>query len=87
MRADVLHFRTGDREVDIVLEDRRGRIVGIEVKASDSPGREDFRGIEAMRDMLGERFHRGMLLHTGTAAVPAGDRLWSVPVDALWRVG
>lgn len=85
--AEMMHFRAGEREVDLVLEARDGRVVGIEIKAGESPGRNDWRGLEMMRDLLGERFHRGILLHTGSAAVPHGDRLWSLPVDSLWRMG
>ncbi|PDT10944.1 hypothetical protein CO670_30380 [Rhizobium sp. J15] len=33
--AEFSHYRTKDQdEVDLVIEDRRGRVVGIEVKAS-----------------------------------------------------
>jgi predicted AAA+ superfamily ATPase len=85
-KAELLHFRTREREVDLVLESRDGRVVGVEVKASESPGRSDWRGLEALRDLLGERFHRGVLLHTGSAAVPHGDRMWALPVDSLWRL-
>ncbi len=84
--AEMMHFRAGDREVDLVLEGRDGRVVGIEVKAGESPGRNDWRGLEALRELLGRRFHRGILLHTGSAAVPHGDRLWALPVDSLWRL-
>lgn len=85
--AEMMHFRAGEREVDLVLEGRDGRVVGIEVKTGESPGRNDWRGLETLREILGERFHRGILLHTGSAAVPHGDRLWALPVDSLWRMG
>ena len=43
-RPDIHHFRTHTgREVDIVLEDRRGRCVAIEVKAAASIGPGDAR--------------------------------------------
>jgi predicted AAA+ superfamily ATPase len=81
----ISHFRDNhDREVDIVLENRRREIVGIEVKATTSPGANDFKGLEYLRDRLGVRFMAGIILHTGTRARPAGDRLSTLPVAALW---
>lgn len=81
-------FRTHSGvEVDAVLERRDGRIAGIEVKASATIGPNDFRGLRFLRDELGERFVRGVLLYTGEQTLPFGDRLWAMPMDALWRWG
>lgn len=45
-RAELFHYRTKDKvEVDVVLEDRRGRVVAIDVKASAAVRPDDFRGI------------------------------------------
>jgi predicted AAA+ superfamily ATPase len=86
--AGVFFFRThGGVEVDVVLERADGAVVGIEVKASSSPQPSDLRGLEHLRDRLGARFVRGVLLHTGTQTLPFGDRLTAMPVDALWRLG
>jgi hypothetical protein len=39
-----------------------------------------------LRDCLGERFVMGVVLHTGPHAVRIGDRLWALPIEALWSV-
>jgi predicted AAA+ superfamily ATPase len=79
------HFRDNHgREVDIVLEDRRRDVVGVEVKATSNPRSIDFRGLEYLRDKLGPRFKAGILLHTGTRSLPFGDRLWALPISVLW---
>lgn len=84
--AAVFHFRTSaGREVDLVLEDGAGRLVGVEVKAAATFGRRDLAGLRALAEDLGPRFHRGVLLYAGDTVVPAGDRLWALPVSALWR--
>jgi len=84
----LLHFRAYERsEVDLVLEEAGGRIVGIEVKASVSLGARDFRGLETLRELAGARFHRGVVLHAGSETLPFGDRLFAMPVDAIWRLG
>jgi predicted AAA+ superfamily ATPase len=79
------HFRTaGGREVDLVLEDRSGSVVGLEAKLGATPQESDFRGLAHLRDRLGERFRAGLVLNTGSATLPFGDRLWAAPAAALW---
>jgi uncharacterized protein len=86
-RVELMHYRdAGGAEVDWVLEDARGRLVGVEVKATTSPTAGDFKGLRAFAANVGQRFHRGVVLHTGHATVPMGDRLWAMPIDALWRL-
>lgn len=81
-------FRThGGLEVDIILQARDGRLAGIEVKAAASVGGSDFKGLEALRDALGDRFMAGVVCYTGSVGLPFGDRLWALPIDALWRMG
>lgn len=84
----LLHFRTQTgQEVDMVLEDARGRIVGIEVKASSSVGTRDFKGLKALAEATGSRFLRGVVLYTGNESIPFGTGLHAMPVNALWRLG
>lgn len=83
--ARMFHYRDDhSREVDIILEDRRRDIVGIEVKASSSPRRGDFKGLEYLRERLGRRFIAGIVLHTGERSLPFGDRLWALPISTVW---
>jgi predicted AAA+ superfamily ATPase len=81
-----LRTQKGDG-VDIVLEQRDGRVAGIEVKSAARLDRHDTRGLAFLRDRLGERFARGVVLYSGQQTLPAGDRLWAMPIDALWRWG
>lgn len=85
-RPSIFHFRTrgGAREVDAVLERRGGQIVGIELKASASLSARDFRGLEELRESRGDRFVAGVVIHAGEQTLPFGERLWALPVSALW---
>lgn len=86
-RARLFHFRTtAGREVDLVLEDSAGRIVGIEVKAAGSVGDDDFRGLRALQEAAGDRFHRGIVLHDGEEGIQFAPQLMAAPGDWLWRV-
>jgi hypothetical protein len=79
------HYRThnGDK-VDLVLEDRAGRIVGIEVKASASIDAGYFKGLKALADASGGRFVRGIALYSGNTAVPFGKNLIALPMLTIW---
>lgn len=84
----IFHFR--DRrgaEVDLVLEDRSGRVAAIEVKAKVSLGAGDTSGLRKLRDAAGERFVAGAIIHPGEQTLPLGDRLWALPMSALWCGG
>ncbi len=84
--VSLFHFRTAARrEVDLMLEDDAGRVVGIEVKASASFGRRDVASLRAVAQDLGDRFHRGLLLYGGDTVMPLGERLHAMPISALWR--
>jgi len=84
-RCELFHFRTENGlEVDFVLGDRKGRLVGIEVKTKTSVEERDLRGLKAFAELTGEHFHRGVLLYVGDAAVPFGKNLTTLPMTALW---
>ena len=87
-QIDLSHFRDRNgMEVDIIAEDRStGEICGIEVKASASPTRADAKGLAYLRDRLGKRFVRGVVLNTGDTVLPFGDRIWAVPLPAVWQL-
>ena len=81
----IYHFR--DRrgaEVDLVLEDRSGRVIAIEIKAKASPTRNDTKSLIKLRDALGSQFVSGAVIHTGEQTLPLGDRLWGIPISGLW---
>lgn len=79
------HFRDKERhEVDVVLEDRRGRVVGVEVKASATVVAPDFGGLRRLAEACGERFALGLVLHDHDRVVPFGERLYAAPLSALW---
>jgi predicted AAA+ superfamily ATPase len=73
-------------EVDLTLETPDGRVVGIEVKATSTPGHRDAKGLIYLRDSLGSRFISGIILHTGSSSALFGDRITALPLDALWKV-
>ena len=81
------HFRTGaGQEIDVVLEDASGRLVGIEVKTSASIGPDAFKGLNTLAEKTGKQFRRGIVLYGGTESVAFGENMHALPISALWRM-
>jgi len=54
------------------------------VKASASVAGADFRGLRALRDVLGDAFLGGVVLCLGERSSTYEERLHVIPVDRLW---
>lgn len=84
--TEISHYRTKDKiEVDLVLENRRRQVIGIEVKASSNVDPGDFRGLRHLRDRLGDDFLAGYVLYTGQETYAADTKLKAMPIGALWE--
>ncbi|MFA5809243.1 MAG: ATP-binding protein [Thermoleophilia bacterium] len=86
--CSIYHYRSSSgREVDILLEDQQGRLVGLEIKASARVGKKDFTGLESLAEIAGDKFIRGVVLYTGDVVLPFGSRFSAMPISALWTGG
>lgn len=86
-RVEMSHYRTKDgTEVDVVLEDRRGNVVGIEVKAATTVGPDDFRGLRHFADRVGPDLIGGIVLYTGRDTLSFGNRMQAMPIGSLWEL-
>jgi predicted AAA+ superfamily ATPase len=87
-RPELFHYRTQTgQEVDLLLEDARGRVAGIEVKAAATVQERDVRTLLDLAETLGKRFVRGVVLYTGERAVPFSEKVVALPIGMLWRWG
>lgn len=78
------HYRSRDKEIDIILETQSGDLAAVEVKARASIRERDWRVMREMRDSRSDRFKAGVVLYTGRQTIPLSDRIWAVPVSGLW---
>ena len=86
VKPGLFHFRAHEgNEVDFILEEPGGRLVGAEVKASTNLTNSDFKGLRYLSDLIPNRFHRGIVLYTGTEMLSFGPKLLAVPLSALWQ--
>jgi predicted AAA+ superfamily ATPase len=80
------HYRTKDQqEVGLVVETDAGVVAGVEVKASSTITDNDFRGLRALRDKLGDDFAGGVLVNLGNRSYTYEDKLHVIPLETLWR--
>lgn len=85
-RLRISHFRTKEQdEVDLVIEDRRGRVIGIEVKASATVRPQDLRGLRQLQEAVGDKFIQGLVLHDHDRITPFDEKLHAGPVSLLWQ--
>lgn len=83
---ELYHFRTiSGEKVDIVLENRAGKIVGIEIKNSNSIEQKDFKGLKSLRENAKKKFLKGLVFYTGSQYVPFGNNLYALPINSLWE--
>ncbi len=80
------HYRDKEQnEVDIVVENEIGEVLGIEIKASASIRADDFKGLRKLGDICQEGFKLGIIFYNGENIIPFGDRLFAAPISCLWE--
>lgn len=79
------HYRDKDHdEIDVVLENDAGDLVGIEIKAAATVTTADFKGLHKLAAATGELFKLGVVLYDGNTTVPFGNRMFAAPVSCIW---
>ncbi|MDR1510071.1 MAG: DUF4143 domain-containing protein, partial [Synergistaceae bacterium] len=82
----VSHFNpVGGKEVDFVIENENGDVLAVEVKLSGSLSNDDFSNMRVLRETLGERFVKGVVVYAGNELALFKDNMWAVPVNYLWE--
>jgi predicted AAA+ superfamily ATPase len=85
----VSHFnpvQNQGKEVDFVIENKDGKIIGIEVKLDGTINEKDWANMNALRETVGNRFIKGVIVYTGTEIIPVSRNIWAVPVNYLWEL-
>lgn len=84
-RYQLMYYRDADKyEVDIVIENGAGQLMGVEVKATATVHHSDLRGLKKFASLAGHQFKTGVILYDGQDTMPLGDGLWAVPLSSLW---
>ncbi|MCP3875142.1 MAG: ATP-binding protein [Desulfobacteraceae bacterium] len=87
---NLYHFRDKRKnEVDIVLEQADGSLIGIEVKASNTIRKNDFKGLKKLAELTMDQFKYGLVFYTGSKLMPFGEgrhRYFALPISILFQV-
>lgn len=79
------HYRDKDQnEVDLVIENEAGDIVGIEVKAAATVTAGDFAGLRKLAAACQPRFRCGLVLHDDDKVHAFGEGMYAAPLASLW---
>lgn len=82
---NLMYYRDTDQfEVDLVIENASGDLVGVEVKAAATVKPNDLRGLKKWSSLAGARFKMGLVLYDGDETLPLGENLWAAPLSTLW---
>ena len=81
------HYVDKDKySVDVVIEKGQNhQTCGVEVTFSSTIRETMFRGLKRLKDACGKTFHCGVLLYDGAEVKSYGDKLFAVPIAALWE--
>jgi predicted AAA+ superfamily ATPase len=81
----LMYYRDTDKfEVDVVIENAAGHLIGVEVKAAATVKERDLRGLKKLASQAGDQFKMGVLLYDGDETMPLGDGIWAAPLSTLW---
>ncbi len=85
--VEIYHFRDlRKKEVDFVLENRNGKIIGVEVKAKANIKQSDLKGMVELATESKGRFERGIIFYGGDEIMPissGGFLFYCVPLGVL----
>jgi len=83
----IYHYRDGSYEVDLVLEQKNRKIVGIEVKSSATIKTEYTKGLVQLAKNAKENFLCGYIFYGGDEILPLsrdGYTFWCIPFGVLF---
>ncbi len=86
-RCNLYHYRDKNhREIDFIIENEQGDLLGIEVKASTTPSPSDFKHLKWFKENIVPAHKKfiGVVLHTGNFIGSFGDNSWAVPIACLY---
>lgn len=80
----LMHYRREGEEIDFILQTRSGQFIALEAKASATLGFSDWKPLSRLRDARPDHFLAGAVIHPGAETVQLSERIWALPVSALW---
>lgn len=71
------------REIDFIVKNAKGDLLGIEVKSGTNIGKNDFKHLRWFKETLAKGSFRGIVLYSGSETLRFGEGFYAVPLSAL----
>lgn len=83
---NIYHYRDREkREIDFLIENSDGILLGVEVKAGSAVSKESFKHLRWFKDnLVKDKGFIGVILYTGDQLASFGESMWAVPISVLW---
>lgn len=76
------YFRTSDgREVDFIVENEKGKILGIEIKAKTTLTPKDWSTLQLLESDLRDDFVQGIVVYQGNKILSLSSKIKAIPID------
>lgn len=84
---ELYHYRDGEkREIDFIIKNEKGSILGIDVKAGSTVSKSSFKHLKWFGLNISKKSSfTGIILYTGQHVVSFGKNMWAIPISALWH--
>ena len=80
----ITQYRDSDkREIDFIIENENGDMIGVEVKAGSVVGDSDFTALRWFRKNLVQSKFTGIVLHSGSEVARFGEGMYAIPCGML----
>ena len=74
------------REIDFIVEQDDGSLIGIEVKAGSTVSRKSFKHMEWFsQNIVKNKIFIGVVLYTGADILSFGNNMYALPITYLWQ--
>ncbi len=83
---ELYHYRDREkREIDFLIEREDQMTLGIEVKASSTIYKKNFKHLQWFQEhLMKDRLFIGIVLYSGNVPLSFGQNLWAIPISMLW---
>ncbi|MFA7070015.1 MAG: ATP-binding protein [Sulfurimonas sp.] len=82
-RVNLYYYRTTDKkEIDFILE-YSDKIIALEIKASKTVKKDDFKHIYSLKDEINKEFDKGIILYMGDTFLEIDENMYAIPIGFL----
>ena len=81
--SELYYYRTSDKkEIDFILE-FSSKVIAIEIKASKSVSKSDFKHIYHLKNEIPNEFDKGIVFYNGETVLKIDDNMYAIPLGFL----